>query len=571
MRDSTKRRKYLVCGGDTRSFLAVVRSLGRSGGEVQAAYAPTLSPALHSKYLTRLHNLPPYQPERREWLTALERLLEQEKFDLVVPCTDNALLPLRAARERLSKHAQLLLADEAVYDVLSDKIATVQLAEKLGIGQPLSRVVTAPGQLSQAVKELGLPVVVKPRHSVSAIDPHSKQHVWLARSERELNEGLLGVSAEQPALLQSFVMGRGVGVEVLAQSGEVLFAFQHERVHEPLRGGGSTYRRGVAVEPSLLEATKKLVKAVNLTGVAMYEFRIDRDSGAQYFFEVNARFWGSLPLAVASGADFPRFAAEMILEGRREFPAEYQYGLYSRNLILDLRWCFDNLLADHNDRFLLTEPRGQTLLEWLNIFKGVERSDTFVLDDPLPGFVEICGYVAKLLAKVGRWGTLQVLSLPWIRHRTLARARKAFRDATSIVFICKGNICRSPFAALYAAAKFPKKIISGGGLRAQLGNQPPAFAVECARVHGINLAEYRARGIDREIVLANDLLIVFEAKQRAELISRYPEAAGRVLLVAEFLDGRPGDVADPFGGPREGFQVCYAQLATVIDRLILET
>ena len=49
--------------------------------------------------------------------------------------------------------------------------------------------------------------------------------------------------------------GRGVGVEMLVYEGEILFAFQHARIHETVEWG-SSYRRSVAVSPDLLEAAR---------------------------------------------------------------------------------------------------------------------------------------------------------------------------------------------------------------------------------------------------------------------------------------------------------------------------
>src|SRR5581483_2233614 len=120
----------------------------------------------------------------------------------------------------------------------------------------------------------------------------------------------------------------------------------HERVHEPLMGGGSSYRRSVAPDPELVAATERMLRALDYTGVAMVEFKKDKRTGAWIFIEINGRFWGSLPLAVACGADFPFWLAELLVGGRREFPKRYDLGVTCRNTTLDLEWLRDNLRAD---------------------------------------------------------------------------------------------------------------------------------------------------------------------------------------------------------------------------------
>ena len=81
-------------------------------------------------------------------------------------------------------------------------------------------------------------------------------------------------------LLQEYIGGQGVGIELIADQGKIVYAFQHLRLHEiPLTGGGSSLRTSVAVEPALLEASAKLMAALAWHGVAMVEFKRDTGSG----------------------------------------------------------------------------------------------------------------------------------------------------------------------------------------------------------------------------------------------------------------------------------------------------
>ena len=59
-----------------------------------------------------------------------------------------------------------------------------------------------------------------------------------------------------------------------------------------------------------------MLKALKWQGVAMTEFRL-RSDGKLYFMELNPRFWGTLPLAVASGLDFPRLLVKYYNSGRK--------------------------------------------------------------------------------------------------------------------------------------------------------------------------------------------------------------------------------------------------------------
>jgi hypothetical protein len=122
----------------------------------------------------------------------------------------------------------------------------------------------------------------------------------------------------------------------------------------------------------------------------MVEFKVNEQTGDWALIEVNARFWGSLPLALACGADFPLALFELLVEGRTTFPQTYRVGLYCRALLWDLGWQWHNLRADRSDPTLATRPLPAVLGETLrNAFTLRERSDTFTRDDLRPGLAEL--------------------------------------------------------------------------------------------------------------------------------------------------------------------------------------
>ena len=93
------KRRVLLIGDDTRSFLATLRSLGRQGIEVHVAPYDLGAPALRSKYVSHVHRLPYYLDGGERWLAALEAACTKQKFDLIIPCEERALLPLYRVRD----------------------------------------------------------------------------------------------------------------------------------------------------------------------------------------------------------------------------------------------------------------------------------------------------------------------------------------------------------------------------------------------------------------------------------------------------------------------------------------
>src|SRR5262249_11632060 len=175
------------------------------------------------------------------------------------------------------------------------------------------------------------------------------------------------------------------------------------------------------------------------------EFRKDATSGRWILIEINGRFWGSLPLAIAAGADFPAWLYDLLVEGRRRFPREYEVGLLSRNASLDLECLGERIaIGDRSNaaRALGREPAAMA--------RGKERNDTLVLDDPIPGLLEIEEIGRYLASSVFRRSKLALLDASPLRAAAIARARPRIVRAERVLFVCKGNICRSPFAEAYA-------------------------------------------------------------------------------------------------------------------------
>ncbi len=221
-----------------------------------------------------------------------------------------------------------------------DKCATRDVADRVGVPAP-AEWRFGPGDPLDALDEERLPLVVKPSSSFDSANPEQKRLVVTVSTREELRAAVKSEARNGTAIVQRLVVGTGVGVELLARDGEVVAAFQHERVHEPLGGGGSSYRRSVALDPRLLADAQALLADVSYTGVAMVEFKCSGPD--RWLMEANPRFWGSLPLAVAAGADFPAALYTLLVEGRPPVDWRSCTGIYCRNSIADAGWWRDTL------------------------------------------------------------------------------------------------------------------------------------------------------------------------------------------------------------------------------------
>jgi predicted ATP-grasp superfamily ATP-dependent carboligase len=337
--------RVLVFGDDMRIFLTVVRSLGRAGKEVHAAPFNWHSPALRSRYVAAVHELPRYSDGNESWLRSVLALLEREAFSLVVPlCDDRSILPFHLHREEFSRFP-VSLPDPKSMDVFFDKYQTRHLCNELGIPTAKGEMLSKYSETTQLISDFGLPLVIKPRRSYWADQLDTWGRVYIPETQQEVESVLQQVREPERFLVEQHFAGDGVGLSVISDAGRIRQAFQHRRLREG-RAGSSSYRCSEALDPNLYDAATKLCAAVGFSGPCMFEFRQRPGTGDWILLETNARFWGSISLPVSLGLDFPLLAYHLNVGVALPPCREYQAGVRSRNLALDAR----NLLASLRHR-----------------------------------------------------------------------------------------------------------------------------------------------------------------------------------------------------------------------------
>ncbi len=399
-----RRQTILVTDANRGSAIAIMRALGRSGYRVLAADMHADSLGFRSRYVSDTIVYPDPRSDSAGFVDAIERVVETEIVDLVVPVTDLAMQPLASARQRFVGKTQLAIPDEASLRVTTDKDLTVALAASLGIPVSPTRVVETFEEARTAADEWGWPLVLKPgsSHKMNGADEIESFEVTYAESPADLERKLAGFAGRCSVLLQRYCRGTGVGVELLMSKGRPLAAFAHRRRREiPLSGGASAYRESVPLDPELYAHAVRILGALNWTGLAMVEFKVGDEIE---LMEINGRVWGSLPLAVTSGMDFPTLLARLYLEGEASIEprlgGSYRYGVRCRDLHRDLLWIASVMAQKRRYDFFPLPSRLRALSAMLGIFNPKRKHDMLTWDDPLPGLFEIPRLAPRLWDKV---------------------------------------------------------------------------------------------------------------------------------------------------------------------------
>jgi predicted ATP-grasp superfamily ATP-dependent carboligase len=119
-------------------------------------------------------------------------------------------------------------------------------------------------------------------------------------------------------VIQRFMTGQLVAyVALLDGAGHLVAHAQQRAVHtwpEPV--GVSARAVTMPVDVELAAAAADLLRRVGITGLAELQFLVDAE-GRPHLIDLNARFYGSLQLAISAGADLPRFWAHLAMGDRR--------------------------------------------------------------------------------------------------------------------------------------------------------------------------------------------------------------------------------------------------------------
>src|ERR1044071_3007814 len=124
----------------------------------------------------------------------------------------------------------------------------------------------------------------------------------------------------------------------------------------------------------------------------------------------------------------------------------------------------------------------------------------------------------------------------------------------TILFVCTGNVCRSPMAEgilRHALQDRGSYRVMSAGLGAIDGQPPSPYAVQAVRELGINISGQRSRMLTPDLVQQADFILGMTHSHIDTVGMLYPHAIEKTFLLREFdetLDIYEKDISDPIGG-----------------------
>jgi len=140
----------------------------------------------------------------------------------------------------------------------------------------------------------------------------------------------------------------------------------------------------------------------------------------------------------------------------------------------------------------------------------------------------------------------------------------------TILFVCTGNICRSPMAAGLLQQRLRKDPerrdwhVMSAGTWASEGRPASAYAVAEMADRDIDISAHRSRRVTESLMKQADLVLVMTRNHAEALRVTFPEQADKVYMLSEMV-GKTFDIADPYGGTRLEYSYIAQELEQLID------
>ena len=585
------KKPVLIFNAVEHVSLAIARCLCDRGIAVTLADVSGAARLPRSRAILKTVHLPNHRSDPDQFFKALSNLIRSESYDMLLPSSDVGLAATAAYYSELSSLLHVGCPPPEIVKRVLDKRLTLEAAEACGIRVPRTFELPTIVVLDSLQSELPFPIVAKP-HSKEDESRHSFKMRYFAAFQDLRNAFLQDPEFGTSNLFQEYCPGEGVGVELLLHNQQPVGLFQHRRLKElPVTGGGTVMSVSESVDPDLADQALALLRKIQWQGVAMVEFKCDRSKRQATLMEVNGRYWGSLPLAIGAGLEFPFYEWQIAHGEQPEVPWGYRAGLHVRWVAGDCLRLASLFTESPEDGF----PRPSKWLELRRFFADFAVPACPAMwswTDPLPAVNQLTRTLLKpvlrpLLCRfnltIGKYR-----SLGWPSLRMLLRIRllDAFglrrmrrpRDLAhicSVLFVCHGNIIRSALAEALlrkhmGALNFqPMLRVSSAGFIYNERTDERAKLI--ATEFGVSLDDGKPQRLTPKMIAQADLILVMDRLNEARLLTLYPAAKQKAFFLTACSDRqrrpRSVEIPDPFLGTLNDVRQCCQTLDLHVRKL----
>jgi len=381
--------KVIVTDASQRTALYVIRSLGRRGIDVTAVEKEVgrwTNLGFSSKYVEKSAVLPSVHDEPDLYLEELLKICRGH--DVLFPIS---MYSLKVVSRHIDEFRKILHVPVVNYEKLikaNNTETLINIANNAGVPTPKTYFIKDLNQVKEIAEDLNYPVFIKVKEELE-LAPANRN--LMVSSAKELLKKYVELHRFQPfPLIQEYIKGEGQGYfAIFNRQSEPKVVFGHRRIREyPITGGPSAFCES-HYNSKAMECGDRLLRALDWYGLAMVEFKVDERDQLPKLMEINPRVWGSMPLAIASGVDFPYLLSKLAIDGDVQELRSFKEGVKVRFLINDIRAAL-SYLAKGKRKIAYLRKFIKDLFD-MNVREGI-----LSFSDPKPGLVNITKAIRRL-------------------------------------------------------------------------------------------------------------------------------------------------------------------------------
>jgi protein-tyrosine phosphatase len=133
----------------------------------------------------------------------------------------------------------------------------------------------------------------------------------------------------------------------------------------------------------------------------------------------------------------------------------------------------------------------------------------------------------------------------------------------SVLVLCTGNICRSPYAEAVLKRRAPSVSIDSAGLSAMVDYEADATGQAVARDRGIDMSEHKAKQVTRSLIGQSDLILVMDDEHLSRLHRKYPDSRGKSFKLGKLKGDK--NIVDPYLKSQSFFELVFNEIDEAVE------
>ncbi|HVW87683.1 MAG TPA: ATP-grasp domain-containing protein [Bryobacteraceae bacterium] len=290
--------KVLLIDGESWFAPPIANCLGAAGRRLHVLSAERRALVRFSRFCAEYH----YRNGEADLLDAIRQIAAQARIGVIMACTDAGIRFLSERRKEIEDCATVAgTPDLPQIDIAGDKGTFAEFLAVTALPHPQSVVLRAGKPLLSRLPSF--PILLKPARGFGGNRILRFNNAGDFEQAVRRNE-----FGSEDWVAQSFVPGRDIDISVLCRNGRILA----HTVQCPLLPETSSFAPPPAIrfvhDDEVVEIARRLVSALNWTGVAHIDMRRDERDGKVFIIEMNGRYWASVYASLHAGVNFPELA-----------------------------------------------------------------------------------------------------------------------------------------------------------------------------------------------------------------------------------------------------------------------